>query len=479
MPNQKKPMTIPIPTKVKSKTKIVAAILITAALSGLAAFLIYKYQFQPPKLVLVKKMKEWNYTSPMSVSFANVDRGKDTAQEIIVSHNNLPPAGGTTIEAKRFDNAVSPGFPASLPEAFVKLIRVDDVDKDENEEIVFTTESNLYMLKSDGSKFSEAWFPLDLPLPISEVAIGNVLGDKKSEIIVMASGKLFVANILGKFNELVSADVSGLGLVNFDDDNEKEIVYLEKKPEIIKIRLINGDGSEVKDQTSLDVSVNPEEALYSQFVLGDSDKDGDEDIIFSAFNKIQVWDEMKQDKLLDLIPQDDIEAETPNEGNGIEQIILANVLGDERPEIIFSAQLGKFNEPARKLYLYKHKEISGAGGEYPKKYELAWSLPYDNIILHLTSQDLNDDGLADIVFTKGSQIFALDGQGNSLPFWPINTLENARPIFGNFDNDSQVELLSVGSSKIQLWNIASEFQKIEWPMVGHDRKSTRAYGASF
>jgi hypothetical protein len=187
--------------------------------------------------------------------------------------------------------------------------------------------------------------------------------------------------------------------------------------------------------------------------LEDINKDGVQDIIFAAYNKLIAFSKGA------------ILWEKPLIGTGIYPPSIADINGDGEKEIV---QVTGGNFRKGRVYVVDSEGNNLPG--FPKNYNDNW------ILTAPTLSDLDNDGTLEIIFLQrqspGGNIHILNHLG--APFseeWPIRLpgTPAVTPSVGDIDNDGEKDLIIASTTTLYAFDLVGQV-KDGWPIINPDTK---------
>jgi len=413
-----------------------------------------------------------------------------------------------------------PGFPKNLGEGIEFLAaKYADLDLDGNNEVIVpTTSGEIYAWKSDGSSYIQGAIPDGLFAPsyaelYSTIAIGDVLGDKRLEVV--CAGADGIVNVFDAFgNEPViyfrtndkirAAPV----LADLDGDGKKDIIvgsmdmrlyafkgdgqslpgfplYLgsdirtsiaitdENNPKIVvlgsdnRLFLVNRDGT-IDSGFPKDLSISPL-LTYSPPVVGDIDRDGNQEIVTivnSGYDYRLI--------ILDLSGNIKYQSQDLIRNPAYTAPALADIDGDGFLEILVAAK--------NNIYAFNHNGTLVTN--YPfacdSTYSITevvsgWLITTDVPFVYNSSLvlgDINSDGTTDIII--GSPHYGLLGyktrKGDMPGYFPLMTkgAVNAAPLLFDLDKDGDLEI-AVGDDNgwFYVWSLPGDTVTVWGEFLGN------------
>lgn len=402
-----------------------------------------------------------------------------------------------------------PGFPKNLGEGIEFLAaKYGDLDLDGNYEVIVPTRnSEIYAWKSDGSSYIQGAFPDGLFAPAyaelySTIAIGDVLGDEKLEVVSAgADGIINVFDASGndpilyfRTNDKIRATPV---LADLDGDGKKEIIvgsmdmrlyafkgdgqsisgfpiYLgsdirtsvaitdETDPKIVllgsdnRLFLINKDGTSVQGFPK-NLSLSPL-LTYSPPVVGDIDRDGNQEIVTiinSGYDYRLV--------VLDLAGNIKYQSRDLIQNPAYTAPALADIDKDGFLEALVAAK--------NNIYAFNHNGtlVTNYPFVHDSTYTVTevvggWLITTDVPFVYNSSLvlgDINSDGVNDIIIGSPQYgILSFDTKkGKTNEYFPLMTkgAVNSAPLLFDLDKDGDLEI-AVGDDNgwFYVWSLAGD-----------------------
>jgi hypothetical protein len=361
-----------------------------------------------------------------------------------------PPEGAQRLEARPAygpleytETLESPaGWPFRPGDEVATVPIVEDLDDDGACEVVFATRSGwLWVLGRDGLP------PAGWPVPLgasctSSPALADLNGDGRPEVVVGdARGRVHAVRLDGTVLRGWPASIPGepsmkaiygaTVTADIDSDGSHEVIVCQSAG---RVCVFQSDGSV---RTGWPVATadaeDPHNAgtIFARAAVGDLNGDGMDEIIAAANNyRVHVWDAAGRG--LPGWPR-----KLENRGRaGYAEPVLADLTGDNRPEILIATDRG-FNGPPRIYAL-------NAGGRDARGWPV--DLP-ERCNAGVALGDLDGDGKREIVAaTIGSNawVVVVNQRGEKLPGFPVALADmsvNTSPVLADINGDGRVDIL--------------------------------------
>ena len=297
-------------------------------------------------------------------------------------------------------------------------------------------------------------FGSEISGPIS-IAAGNLVGDARAEIVAAAptySGpevKVFDPATGNADTTLYpygreSASSVGVALGDVNGDGKSDIVVSADTPSGTEVKVVDLDGTELADFYVLDPEIVPGASVAA----GDLDGDGKAEIVLGGGPTTGPWppDENGPDQRVAVYKADGTEVRSftayPGIFNGGVRVGLADVLGDSRPEMITAP--GPGTEPEIEIW------SQGWITDLDHGTRLAHFLAFDASFrggVSLATGDVNGDRRPEIIAGSGpgqaAEVRVLDADGKELyRFSPFGAYDGGITVAaGDLDADGRAEIV--------------------------------------
>ncbi len=371
------------------------------------------------------------------------------------------------------DNRIKEGFPMSTGSTIGgSSPAVADIDNNGSNELIFTTGGGeIYVVDEYGN--NKAGWPVQLTneeysaavtgvAGSSSPAVDDLDGDGLMEIVVRDGQYLYVYNSNGEIKQgwpnrlgsiiLGNAQIASPVLSDINDDGSKEVIVTHRCDDAVdgKIFLFSADGS-IMD--GWPVEVQNSRAYVSTPLVADLDGDQQPEIVVQTFyddgqdrtGKIYLFDE--KGNLLSGWPKE-------LSGSSWNSPIAADINNDGIIEIIASSYLGDDQNPGSQL-IYA-MDIDGNELE-------GWPVELDNrifgyydITAGMSVADINNDGYKEVVVISSGlsvTLCALDWEGEIA--WQLRPLQSfdypkhSSPVIADLNNDGNLELIFTTYSNVK------------------------------
>ncbi|MCX6844044.1 MAG: T9SS type A sorting domain-containing protein [candidate division WOR-3 bacterium] len=416
----------------------------------------------------------------------------------------------TIIPVKVGWDLYQPGFPKAVGSSPLLSAFAADIDGNDTLDIaVVDTAGSLRIWRADGSALRS----LGVGSPVrADLAIGDVTGDSKLEVVVASNDTLVtVVPVSGSPVRMKAGDriLAAPVLADLDGDGQKEIIvgstdmrlYAWKGDGIPMPGFPVSVGSEVRAPVAVTDTVrpqivllsgdgrlflfNPDGSLVSGFpvvlskspyyataqpVVGDFDRDGSREIAVIAPGEHDYrFYLVGLDGAVEFQSREFIRS--PFTGTPA----VADMDGDEYVDVLAASMNDLFalgrnatlvtNYPFTQDSTYSTTELAGN-----------WIITFDVYFQYLSSPvvaDVDGDGVSDVVI--GSPQYGLLGfngrTGAPLQFFPLMATAgiSAVPLAVDLDGDGKVELAAGSDSgTFYVWKMPGPASGIKWPCAYHD-----------
>lgn len=424
--------------------------------------------------------------------------------------DSAAPLKDTIIPVKVGWDLYQPGFPKAVGSSPLLSAFAADIDGNDTLDIaVVDTAGGLMIWRADGSTLRS----LGVGSPVrADLAIGDVTGDSKLEVVVASNDTLVtVVPVSGSPVRMKAGDriLAAPVLADLDGDGKKEIIVGSTD---MRLHVWKGDGtpmpgfpvyvgSEVRAPVAVTDTVRPQIVLLSgdgrlflfnpngslvsgfpvvlssspyyataQPVVGDFDRDGSREIAVIApgehdyrFCMVGLDGTVKfQSREFIRSPFTGTSAVADMDGDGYVDVLAASM--NDLFALGRNATLVT-NYPFKQDSTYSTTELAGN-----------WIITFDVYFQYLSSPvvaDVDGDGVSDVVI--GSPQYGLLGfngrTGSPLQFFPLMATSgiSAVPLAVDLDGDGKVELAAGSDSgTFYVWKMPGPASGIKWPCAYHD-----------
>jgi hypothetical protein len=327
-----------------------------------------------------------------------------------------------------------------------------DLDGDGKNEVLTVGQGNAKKLYAMGldAKDHPGW-PKDLPAAAQGPAsVADLNGDGKANIFLYCPGDGSLLAWKGDGKPLGSKDkIADAGkegrfspvLVDLDGNGDLEIVGVNGQGDLYGF---HHDGTKI---AGLCRAVGQDKDYYSEVTAGDITGDGKPEVLL-------VGDKGAKVHALGIDGADAPgfpAALSPPAGKGVHRLILADIDGDGKPEVVVAAP--------NKLYVLRADGKTVPG--FPAGFQGRPS--------GVAAGDIDGDGLIDLVVpVYERRLFAFGADGQPHTGWPVRIQGPVwtPPLLTDLDGDGDIEIL-VGSdtSRIYVWDLPGPYRPgaLEWP----------------
>jgi hypothetical protein len=364
---------------------------------------------------------KWQFSSKGSVNFIHIaDLGNPQDKKIIVgsSEQTIVGASGWVNLLDRDGNSE---WQYALP-GYVSAVAVDDIDGDGKKEIIATVFSRIHVVNADGT---ERWEGTPrYGYNIDSLHVDDINNDGKKEIMVGAgSGSLhndlYVMSSSGDtlWSARASGEIQTITSEDLDGDGLKEVLIG-----------CYGRGAMYGRQAAMHVLNSSGKTRFdygtqrgvASIRVDDIDSDGKREILVGTYQDLIVLDSDGKDLWQYMT-------------NGlIREILSGDIDNDTRKEIILGSN---------DLY------VLDSGGE------LKWKSAVGPEVYDVSLMDLNKDGLSEVLVASDSG-YVIDSKGETLWEYPASSIVKS-VLAGDLENDGYFEL-ALGSANKNMYLFQSE-----------------------
>jgi hypothetical protein len=380
------------------------------------------------------------------------------------------------------------GFSSAL--SFVRL------SSGENVIVGVTNNGQLLVFNQDGN--IRSGFPVDVGNIKSAPAVGDVNHDGKKDIVIVnRDGTVWVIDFTGSvlFKEAFKESVYGdVALVNMDDDPQLEIIFgtMRKNLHVLKIdsseiagfpkvmpslinvgtALADFNGDQLPDMVvgtfdgNLHVITNQGDSL-TNFPVKLSARLSATPVVVRNNGHLFMIAPTNDHKLLKISEQGQIEFEKTFNDNLVGSPAIADLDGDDNPEIIAASRDG---------YVYAFHFSGELLNAFPVDLN---SAPQAGLLV----QDVDNDGSPEILLMTGDgNLHLLHVDGSEFSNFPayIGDAMSAVPVIGDLDGDGDAELILGTSARLLALDLNSPLNATTaWETYLGNNYRTSSFGVEF
>ncbi|MEI8350433.1 MAG: fibronectin type III domain-containing protein, partial [Candidatus Omnitrophota bacterium] len=420
-----------------------------------------------------------------SPTLADIDG--DGKLEILVSTSQLgsEDASDGMLYAWNLDGTVVP-VTSNWPISGRYAASVGNLDGDDDEEVVVTSGTKIFIFNHDGSSYRPASWPKVEALGTNAVpSLADLDGDGTLEIIIGGPGRVHVwyrdgmekwGALQGKIpdDQFVTTTTAG----DIDGDSHPEVLVVtggggtETGGTIGKVYAWKANGSAVAGNWPVEV----EGSLFPP-VIGDVDGDGQPEIVVNAGGGLFVlenngtiktgWPKVSPDSTSIKYFAGGLPILADLDNDGSLEIILAGTRPTDETGTLFPSKIWVF------------KGDGSTFGQWP--YELPSSGGWPASTLGSLAADVNSDGDLEVLTlvtkqdTQDTSLYALRSDGRILSGYPkqLHRLESAYlPAVGDLEGNGNIELAVFGtrggdlSASFYVYDLPGTWKdnQTQWPM---------------